>query len=274
MTLRRPAVVLVALGLAVLSVGCRSPSERFRALAAARSFHAEVVTGTGFQHLVLSAAPRPGRMLHVYLDGDGVPWLGGYPAVDPTPRDPLVLDLLALDPGPAVYLGRPCYHGLDGGPPCVPGLWTSARYSDDVVASMAAAARRVLAARGATGVVWLGYSGGGVLAMLLAARVAETTGVITLAANLDVDAWANRPGWLPLAGSLDPARLPSLPSHIVQRHYAGGRDRQVPVEVTRGGVAAGAELVVVPDYDHRCCWQTRWPAVLADLERDARTRRE
>jgi hypothetical protein len=259
----------LALSLLVLSGGCRSAATRFLDLATDRGLRAEVVSGQSFRHLVLSPERRGRRTLHIYLDGDGVPWLGGYPATDPTPRDPLVLDLLALDPGAAVYLGRPCYHGLAGESSCAPPLWTSARYSEEVVASMATASRRVLAARGAEQIVWLGYSGGGVLAMLLAARVPETIGVITVAANLDVQAWTARQRSSPLTGSLDPARQPSLPARVYQRHYAGGRDRTVPVEV-----AGGAGLIVVPEYDHRCCWTALWPSILADLERQDRGRRD
>src|SRR5262249_16902940 len=103
------ATALGALGaLAALprAVGCRTASARFLDAAAARGLSAEVVAGNGFSHLVLSSPRRSGPVLHVYLDGDGTPSLAGYPAVDPTPREPLVLDLLALDGGPAVYLGR------------------------------------------------------------------------------------------------------------------------------------------------------------------------
>jgi pimeloyl-ACP methyl ester carboxylesterase len=262
------------LGLLVLAGGCRSASEVFRGLAAARSLRAEVVTGAGFGHLVLSPERRAGRTLHVYLDGDGRPWLGGHPAGDPTPRDPLVLDLLALDPAPAVYLGRPCYHGLGGEPRCLPALWTSARYSEPVVASMAAAARRLLANRGAERVVWLGYSGGGALAVLLAARLPETAGVITVAANLDIDAWAAQQRSSRLVGSLNPARQPPLPASVHQRHYVGALDRTVPLTVTRRGAAASIDLVVVPGYDHRCCWTALWPSVLAQLARAVPGRRD
>jgi pimeloyl-ACP methyl ester carboxylesterase len=139
-----------------------------------------------------------------------------------------------------------------------------------VVASLAAAARRILQARGAERIVWLGYSGGGALAMLLAARVPETAGVVTVAANLDVDAWADRQGWDRLTGSLNPARQPPLPSPVYQRHYAGARDRVVPVAAAPPSLA----LVVVPEYDHRCCWTSLWPAVLADLERGLRPGRD
>jgi pimeloyl-ACP methyl ester carboxylesterase len=257
----------VTLGALLLAVGCRSASERFLDHAARRSLRTDVVVGTGFHHLVLSRATASGRTLHVYLDGDGVPWLGGHPAVDPTPRDPLVLDLLALDRAPAVYLGRPCYHGLGGSSPCSSVLWTSSRYSEHVVASMAAAARRVLAARGAERIVWLGYSGGGALAVLLAARLPETVGVVTVAANLDIDAWADQQRASRLVGSLNPSRQSRLPAAVFQRHYAGGRDRSVPTEAR-----AGVEVVVVPDYDHRCCWTSLWPAVLADVEQADRPR--
>jgi len=221
--------------------------------------------GEGFQHLVLSTPRLRGATLHVYLDGDGTPTLAGYPAADPTPRDPLVLDLMTLDSTPAIYVGRPCYHGLSGAP-CSPTLWTSGRYSESVVASMAAAVSRVVAARGVERIVWIGYSGGGVLAVLLAGRVPQTVGVITIAANLDIDAWTDALGTPRLTDSLNPARQPPLAPSVHQRHYAGGRDQVVPVEVTQRGAAPGAEVIVVADYDHRCCWATLWPSVLGTLE--------
>jgi hypothetical protein len=266
MSVRRRVVVL-GLGLLALGAGCRSASERFLELAADRDLRPEVVTGTGFRHLLLSSARGSGATLHVYLDGDGVPWFGGYPAVDPTPRDPLVLDLLALDPGPAVYLGRPCYHGLSGERRCSAAVWTSARYSEEVVTSLVTAVRHVIAARGAERIVWLGYSGGGALAVLLAARVSETAAVVTVAANLDIDAWADQQRSSRLADSLNPARQPPLPAHVVQRHYVGGRDRTVPPEITRRAVPAGPGLILIPDYGHRCCWATLWPSILAELRR-------
>jgi len=268
-------VLTISLGLTLLG-GCAGPAKRFADRASALGFDASWVEGDGFAHVVFRpATPRPngGRVLHVYLDGDGTPWEYGRPAADPTPRDPLVLRLMSLDRAPSVYLGRPCYHGLAAAPRCAPALWTDARYSEVVVGSLAAAALRLLSMTGRSEIVWLGYSGGGTLAMLLAERLPETTGVITVAANLDVEGWADLHGRSRLAGSLSPARRPPLPSRIRQRHYAGGRDQVVPPSIIAGGGILPETLTVIPEYDHVCCWVELWPRVLDEAKWAAAGRR-
>ncbi len=253
--------------------GGAAPAARFSDRAAELGLRLALVEGAGFRHVVFrrgEPAAGPARALHVYLDGDGTPWEAGRPAADPTPRDPLVLRLMALDAAPSVYLGRPCYHGLAADPPCLPALWTDARYSEAVVASLAAAARRILAEEGRSAIVWLGYSGGGTLAVLLAARVRETAGVVTVAANLDVDGWARLHGQSPLTASLDPARQPPLSPGMYQRHYAGERDRVVPPAIVAAGGVPPGSLRVEPGYDHTCCWTELWPGALAELGRAAR----
>jgi pimeloyl-ACP methyl ester carboxylesterase len=79
------------------------------------------------------------------------------------------------------------------------------RYSATVVSSMAVALERLLAEREIDRLAWMGYSGGGVLAMLLAPRFPQTQAIVTVAANRDIDAWADHHGYLRLAGSLNPA---------------------------------------------------------------------
>ena len=265
-------VLTISLGLTLLG-GCAGPAKRFADRASALGFDASRVEGDGFAHVVFRpATPRPngGRVLHVYLDGDGTPWEHGGPAADPTPRDPLVLRLMSLDRAPSVYLGRPCYHGLATAPRCVPALWTDARYSEVVVGSLAVAARRLLSVTGRAEIVWLGYSGGGTLAMLLAGRLPETAGVVTVAANLDVDGWAEMRSHSRLTGSLSPARQPPLPSRIYQRHYAGGQDQVVPPEIVARGGVPPESFSVIPKYDHVCCWVKLWPRVLDEIEQSAR----
>ncbi len=262
------ALVRLVAGLAVAAsaLGCASPAQRLSAEASGRGFASEIVAGGAFRHVVFGRPRGPSRTLHVYLDGDGTPWRLGRATPDPTPRDPLVLDLMALDPRPSLYLGRPCYHGLAGEPPCESRLWTRARYAEEVVASLAAALRRLLDARGTKRLILFGHSGGGVLAMLLAPRLPETAAVVTVAANLDIDAWTDLHGYPRLDGSLNPARLPPLAARIRERHYAGGKDRIVPPGiVARGPIATGA-LTVIPSYDHLCCWRDLWPTVIEEVD--------
>ena len=267
MTCWRYPAIATGLALAILTTACTPPARQFDRRAESLGLSAELVRGLGFQHVIYRQARRPSRTLHIYLDGDGTPWLRGQPASDPTPRAPLVLDLMALDLDPSLYLGRPCYHGLSRTPPCASALWTGARYSEAVVSSMAAALRGALATREHDRLVWLGYSGGGTLAILLAPRFPETVAVVTVAANLDIDDWADLHGYSRLTGSLNPAMQPPLAGSVYQRHYVGGKDRVVPRDIVARGARNPETLVVIPSYDHICCWTTLWPTVLAELER-------
>jgi hypothetical protein len=246
---------------------CASPARRWRDHVADVGFASTVAAGDPFRHVVIEKPGRPSRVLHVYLDSDGTPWGAGSPSADPTPRSPLVLQLMRADDNPGLYLGRPCYHGLVDDSGCVAALWTSERYSDLVVASMAAALARHPMTRAFDRLAFIGYSGGGVLAVLLAARFSQTAAVVTVAANLDIDAWTARHGYLRLAGSLNPTSQPPLPSHLYQRHYVGGRDRVVPPGIVSGGRFDPATIVLIPDFDHVCCWRRLWPSIIADLVR-------
>jgi hypothetical protein len=247
---------------------CSTPTSRIGKAATGLGFTQHTVDGTQFSHAVFTkTAGTPGSALHVYLDGDGSPWIRGrWIAKDPTPADPFTLQLMAADPSPAVYVGRPCYHGLVS-PACTQALWTSARYSETVVASMAAAVSRVRARHGTPDLVLVGYSGGGTLAMLVAGRLPNVRAVVTIAANLDVDSWSELHGYLPLAGSLNPARSAPLHPDIVQMHYAGAKDENVPpgIVVAVASAQANATVTVVPGFDHRCCWLERWPEMLGRL---------
>ena len=55
---------------------------------------------------------------------------------------------------------------------------------------------------GAAKVILVGYSGGGAIAVLLAARRLDVAGVITVSADLDLAYWTQRDGLAPLSGSL------------------------------------------------------------------------
>jgi pimeloyl-ACP methyl ester carboxylesterase len=268
-----PLATSWALSVIVVSIAaCAAPAEHFEQEALRLGLRSEVNQGTGFVHVVYRSdklqESGSSRSLHVYLGGDGTPMWAGGPAADPTPRNPLVLRLLAIDPQPAIYLGRPCYHGLTRSPGCSGELWTTARYSEEVVGSLEVVVRRLVKANRFERISWFGYSGGGTLAMLLAERFAETQSVVTVAANLDIEAWAEHHDYAPLSASLNPASRPRLPKSIVQRYYVGALDRVVPLDIAAKALGLAGEsdrFIVIADYDHVCCWDQIWPDILSEL---------
>ncbi len=224
--------------------------------------HSEKIKGGLFQHVVLSK-PGKGHILHVYIEGDGRPWrYKNQVSLDPTPRHALMLDLMALDDAPAIYLGRPCY--FERSSPCSPIWWTHRRYSKAVVDSMAIVLARF--SEKYDSVVLMGHSGGGVLAMLLAERFDKVQAVVTLAANLDVEKWTSFHGYSPLKGSLDPALRPPLSDKIKQLHYVAEDDRNIQMQWLKPVVDRQFEAKLVSvQGDHSCCWVEKWPDILRNL---------
>lgn len=248
--------------------GCLAASARLDRQAEALGFSKSFVAGQEFKLLVYAKGkPCANAKLHVYLEGDGLAWLpGNRIASDPTPSYSCLLPLMALDPEPSVYLGRPCYHGLAQAAGCRPELWTQARYGEAVLASMVAALERIMGEQPCR-LVLIGYSGGGALAMLMAARLPQTTGVVTLAGNLDVAAWTKLHSYTPLDASFDPAKLPPLPQTIFQIHLAGERDDNIPPSLIRKEASRqpGARFFILPKQSHACPGKNLWPDILASI---------
>ena len=259
----------ILLLLPLLFQGCLSNAQRIDRQAQHAGLTRSIVTGTVYRH-VLYVSDGPSPELVVYLDGDGLPWGrdGQHAASDPTTRNPLALKLLIASDAPGVYLSRPCYQELrDAG--CTPQVWTSGRYASDVVGSMAAAIRRIAAQRRSPPIVLVGYSGGGVLALLIAEQLDHVAKVITLGANLDTDAWTQHHGYLPLTDSLSPASSTHLHAWP-ELHLQGGRDVVVPASTTDAYFLRypDAQRRTFADYDHVCCWVRTWPTLFESLRKD------
>jgi hypothetical protein len=254
----------------LLLAACASPLQRARDYAQAHGLIPAVIPGDTYQHQIFSSARGDERTLYVYIEGDGVPWTGhgSLVASDPTPEHPLALDLAAHTAHPVLYLGRPCYFGIRDSARCTAAVWTSGRYSAAVVDSMAAAANRFAAAAGYQHLVLVGYSGGGVLAVLMAPKVPATRAVIAIAANLDVEEWARLHQYLPLDQSLNPASQPPLPADLEQRYLFGGRDLNVPEHSNARYLQRlqARQLWRFPTFDHVCCWVRQWPDILKKLD--------
>ena len=118
---------------------------------------------------------------------------------------------------------------------------------------------------GAEQIVLVGWSGGGVMAALVAARRADVAGLITLAAPLDVAAWTRSRGLSPLQG-LDPADLG--PIAAPQLHVTGAFDQLVRPAVvgdTARRLAGPNGRVEIWPERHEYCWVARVEDIAAGL---------
>ncbi|MEQ1638508.1 MAG: hypothetical protein ABL903_17700 [Methylococcales bacterium] len=248
---------------------CTSPAKYFADVADSYGFYGFSINSGQFEHqfYVNQAASQQqlvNQTLHVYLDGDGTPWQRQHwIADDPTSRNPLILALMQQDKNPALFLGRPCYHGFNQAASCNPKYWTSHRYSAAVVRSMVGALKKALIKYPFKRLVLIGYSGGGTLAALMTPYFPEVKILVTVAANLDVAAWGDHHGYNTLTDSLNPAALPLL-TQIPQLHLAGLEDTAVPARIIEAYAQqqVNARYLSFAHFDHFCCWVDEWPKIL------------
>ena len=226
--------------------------------------------GGGFT-LAGFARPGPGQTLTVYIEGDGVAWSSrSTPSPDPTPRDPLTVRLAARDPAPKLlYLARPCQYLAPEQAPgmCEVSLWTSARYGPAVVDALGQALDQAKLRLNADRLSLVGYSGGGVLALLLAARRSDVSDVLTVGANLDIRAWTAHHGVSELRGSLNPADQGAALSGVWQTHLVGRADAVSPpwlceAFLDRIGRPQRARCLVIEGADHREGFAALWPELV------------
>lgn len=217
--------------------------------------------------------PVQGQPLIAYIEGDGLAFLNiNTISDDPTPVKPLAMMLAAQDMRPnVVYLARPCQFGRGmKDRNCHPAYWTNARYAEEVVADMNTALDRLHAQHGTKGIHLIGYSGGGAIAALLAARRSDVLSVVSVAGVMDHQVWTRREEISPLQGSLNPVHSADRLAAIPQIHFSGGKDDVVPPYVAQSYVSyfpvgSRPRIVSIPDADHECCWVERWPTYLKML---------
>ncbi|MES2723835.1 MAG: hypothetical protein V4656_11850 [Pseudomonadota bacterium] len=248
-----------ALGLALVSL-LTAPAGASPAGKGWTSF--EVVAGTRILAAASKDASPTGDLLTVVIEGDGNAHdRKGRPSADPTARDPLGFRIAQAWPqGPVAWLGRPCQYVRD--PACTPSDWTTGRNTEGAVAASSLAIDDLKRRAGATRLRLVGWSGGGTMAALVAARRTDVAVLVTLAAPLDLAAWADWHGASPLSGSLDPAAAAIAPG-VVQVHVLGRFDQVVPPALGEAAARRLGGTVLVWPEKHTCCWAKRTDRLLA-----------
>ena len=259
----------------IFAAGCATRATSPAAVAAKHGLVQTELQGTVFTHTAYHTpassqshdSSQP--LLWVFIDGDGRPWINGgrEPAENPTTTRPLALELAAQMQRPVLYVGRPCYDRKTMESVCTFTWWTDARYSSTVVESMVAAIRRYQEESHFERLVLVGYSGGGVLAELVAHELCGVTAVVTIAANLDVSAWTEYHGYLPLTGSLNPATVTNTAA-VPEIHLLGEDDEVVPPPTMQRYFERNPQSIVwkYPGYGHVCCWREEWPRIIGRID--------
>lgn len=226
----------------------------------------------GFAPVSLGSAPPLTGLLHtqtpastsvaylwVVIEGDGRAWLNmREPSMDPTPVDPVGWRLAKdISQKNVLYLARPCqYLSSDELEACSVADWTDGRFAEKWVQRLNAAVEQAKRMTHAKQVVLAGYSGGGVMAALVAARRDDVALLMTVASPLDHAAWTTHHKVTPLNASLSVVAVQQKLAHLPQVHVVGADDQVVPSFLLQDFLrrypsTTPAELVTLPGVDHR-----------------------
>jgi len=247
-----------------------SPSNSANSLAAVNGFTKSFVKTSDFILTSYQRIGRSGSPVRFYIEGDGRAWISRTRlSDDPTPSDPLVIELAAMDPSPnVIYIARPGQYTESGIPDCDPAYWSSRRFSEEVIRSVNEAISQAVLRTEAKSVELVGYSGGAAVAVLVAARRNDIAGIRTIAGNLNPDELNRYHNVSSLEGSLDPMEVAEKIKDIPQRHFIGSRDKTVPPAIAESfvkkeGFADYGSITVVDGATHNDGWPERWKELLS-----------
>lgn len=258
--------LILTLSLSLLQA-CGDPS--VDQVSSQAAMHKQYIQTTKFKLATWQRSSQAHDSVNIYIEGDGrVRRTHRTIARDPTPHSTTMLQMAALDPAPqVVYLARPCQFSPDDlQTVCDSKYWTSARYSHEIVQSINEAISKIKQQTNAQSINLIGYSGGGTIAVLIAAKRNDIASIRTIAGNLDLQAMDQYHQTLPLTESLDPIAVAKQVQHIPQLHFVGAKDRIVPPHIATNFRNAAnlkpEQIIIVDSVDHKHGWVENWLKLL------------
>lgn len=271
--------VWAALSCALLANCASIPSVQERknlaeSITAQRGWRAVDLPGTHFDlKAYVPRAPVSSDLLTIYIEGDGLAWVASdMPSFDPTPAQPIALRMALAQPeGTAAYLARPCQYTGPNARHCTQTYWTRKRFAPEVVETMNDAVSTLKTRFNAKSLQLVGYSGGGAIALLIASRRTDAPRVVTVAGNLDTDAWTRHHRITPLTGSLNPAHEQARLATVKQIHLSGSQDSTIPPQIAQDFASRFAPhqrpaTRTLDGYTHHCCWAENWHSLWPQLQ--------
>ncbi|MCK9614642.1 MAG: alpha/beta hydrolase [Candidatus Omnitrophica bacterium] len=217
-------------------------------------------TLTTFYHFA-----KPGEPVNIYIEGDGNAWiLRTRLSNNPTPRNPLALQLASIDESANVaYLARPGQYIEEKSLKVDPCYWSDKRFSQEVITSMSEAVSQLADLIKTNKINLIGYSGGGAVAVLIAAQRNDIVSLRTIAGNLDTEAVSKYHNVSKLSGSLNPIDFAKNLKDLPQRHFIGSKDTVVPPSIAesfvkRMGDKDYSRITEVTGTTHSKGWIKHW----------------
>jgi len=211
------------------------------------------------------------KTANIYIEGDGLSWITSHiPSNNPTPVNPVALKLALQDKNQCtIYMARPCQYINTHN--CKTEIWANKRFSMEVIKSYNEALNNIRKRYKITSYKLFGYSGGGAIATILAAKRDDISNLITISGNLDTDYWTKLHHISPLKGSLNPANFSKELSKVKQLHLIGGKDNIVPFTVFKSFLnkfedKKNIEFKLFKKFNHNCCWVKNWTKILKMIE--------
>lgn len=205
------------------------------------------------------------KNLKVYIEGDGLSWISSSRISDnPTPINPLMLKLMVIDHDPCkVYIARPCQYVSS--PICNQEYWTNKRFGNDVISTYQEALNYLKESVHNRNFILIGYSGGGAIALLTAAKREDVQKIVTIAGNIDTDIWVKNHHLSPLIGSLNPADYAKQIENIEQWHFIGKEDTVVPKYVFDSYLSQCANRKNIHFKEVDATHSKNWEIIYSDL---------
>ena len=174
---------------------------------------------------------KAGQKLRIYIDGNAT--TTGLFKKKTALKNPVAAQLAQKDKYPYIlYLNRPCYFSNNA--VCTPIAWKEGRYLPEIIEEMKAALLRLQQKYKISEFELVGYDGGAAIALLLATRIKGIPiKVYTIAGILNTEQYALLMDEVLHKDSLNPAKEAFMLSYIPQVHFVGGKDKQVPLFLTK-----------------------------------------
>lgn len=203
----------------------------------------------------------------VYIEGDGlISYKSGAISSNPTPVNHMMLKLAMLDNRNynIVYIARPCqYTPMEMNPKCNYSYWSNARWSPESVNAMDEAIKSIVLNNNFH---LIGFSGGGGIAVLIAAQNKRVKSILTIGGNLDHVVFNEYHGAMQSISSLNPIDYAISINNIPQLHLVGSRDKIIPSIIAHEYVKKSSSNCVryriIDGPSHNSGWIDIWQNLL------------